>query len=167
MGKSDWDKASPGIQTGGAFISSPPSADTDTGTGASTGSGEAAGTAPVTGMSSGVGAHSDIPADYQVVDTNAEEEYWRQNYSTRPYVTEGTSFTEYKPAYRYGAEAHRRHAGKSFDEAESDLANDWDKFKGTSSLTWENARHAARDAWQKVRDTMERAMPGDSDRDRK
>jgi hypothetical protein len=167
MEKSDWDKTNPSIQTGGAFISSPPS----TGTGAETSSGAAAGTDTITanrpgmGTGSGLGSAGGTPADYQVVDTNAEEEYWRQNYSTRPYVSQGTSFTDYKPAYKYGAEAHRRYAGKSFDEAEPELAGDWDKFKGTSSLTWDKAKHAAREAWQRVRDAMERAMPGDSDRD--
>ena len=102
-----------------------------------------------------------------LIDTNAEETYWRQNYTARPYVTEGTSFTEYKPAYRYGADAHTRYPGQSFDEAETELGNEWDRFKGTSSLTWGQAKHAARDAWQRVKDFTERAMPGDADRDGK
>ena len=102
-----------------------------------------------------------------MIDTNAEETYWRQNYTTRPYVTEGTSFTEYKPAYRYGADAHTRYPGRSFDDAESELGTEWDRFKGTSSLTWDQAKHAARDAWQRVKDVMERAMPGDADGDGK
>ena len=44
---------------------------------------------------------------------------------------------------------------------------DWDRVKGTSRLTWENAKHATRDAWQHVSDFVERATPGDSDRDGK
>ena len=102
-----------------------------------------------------------------VVDTNAEEAYWRDNYATRPYAREDHPFIEYKPAYRFGADAHTRYPGRSFDEAESELRNDWDRFKGTSSLTWDEARHAARDAWHRVKDFMERALPGDADRDGK
>ena len=102
-----------------------------------------------------------------MIDTNAEEAYWRQNFSTRPYVVEGTSFIEYRPAYRYGADAHSRYQGKSFEQAEPELRDDWDRFKGTSSLKWEDAKHAARDAWQRVSDFLERAMPGDSDKDGK
>ena len=34
-------------------------------------------------------------------------------------------------------------------------------------LSWERAKHAARDAWNRVSDTVERAIPGDSDRDGK
>ena len=99
------------------------------------------------------------------IDLNSEETYWRQNYASRPYVTAGTPFTEYKNAYRFGADAHTRYPGRAWDDTERDLGNEWDSFKGTSSLTWENAKHAARDAWHRVKDAMERAMPGDSDRD--
>jgi hypothetical protein len=106
-------------------------------------------------------------AQPDVIDLNNEEMYWRQNFQTRPYVTEETSFIEYKPAYRCGAEALRRYPGKTFDQVEPELANEWDRFKGTSSLTWEKAKHAARDAWQRVSDAVERMMPGDSDRDGK
>ncbi len=44
---------------------------------------------------------------------------------------------------------------------------DWDRVKGMSSLTWENAKHAVRDSWQRVSDVVESATPGDSDHDRK
>ena len=44
---------------------------------------------------------------------------------------------------------------------------DWDRVKGMSSLTWENAKHAVRDSWQRVRDFVASATPGDSDHDRK
>ena len=128
---------------------------------ADTGGAYASGTAALPGFE-GNRARPEI-----MVDTNAEEAYWRQHYVNRPYVTEGTSFTEYKPAYRYGADAHTRHPGKSFDEAEAELGQDWDRFKGTSSLTWDQARLAARDAWHRVKDFVERAMPGDADRDGK
>ena len=39
--------------------------------------------------------------------------------------------------------------------------------RGRSSLTWERAKHATRDAWNRVSDSVERAIPGDSDRDGK
>jgi hypothetical protein len=101
------------------------------------------------------------------IDPNAEESYWRENYSSRPYVTSGTTFNEYRPAYRYGVESYRRYEGRSFEQAEPELMSDWNRVKGTSSLTWENAKHAARDSWQRVSDFAERATPGDSDHDGK
>ena len=36
-----------------------------------------------------------------------------------------------------------------------------------SSLDWDRAKHATRDAWNRVSDAVERAVPGDSDRDGK
>ncbi|MEP7183042.1 MAG: hypothetical protein ABI886_12735 [Betaproteobacteria bacterium] len=103
----------------------------------------------------------------KLVDPTAETTYWRQNYSSRPYVTSGATFDEYGPAYRYGVDAYGRYDGRTFDQAEPELMRDWDSAKGTSKLTWENAKHATRDAWQRVSDFVERATPGDSDHDGK
>ena len=112
------------------------------------------------------GMEGEAPRPF-TVDTNAEEAYWRENYASRPYTREGRSFLEYKPAYKYGADAHGRYPGRSFDDVEGELRDDWDRFKGTSSLAWDEARDAARDAWQRLKDLMERALPGDADRDGK
>jgi hypothetical protein len=98
-------------------------------------------------------------------DPDMEESYWRDNYTTRPYVANGHTYDDYGPAYRYGAEAYNRHPGRAFDDVESDLERDWDTSRGRSNLRWEHAKHASRDAWQRVSDTLERAIPGDSDRD--
>jgi len=99
------------------------------------------------------------------IDPFAEEAYWRENYSHRPYVTHGATFNEYRPAYSYGVDAHRRFEGRSFEQVEPELMGEWDGVKGVSSLTWENAKHAVRDSWQRVSDLVERATPGDSDHD--
>jgi hypothetical protein len=101
------------------------------------------------------------------IDPTAEEAYWRQNYSSRPYVTKGAAYDEYGPAYRYGVDAYGRYEGRSFEQAEPELMREWDRAKGTSKLTWENAKHATRDAWQRLSDFVERATPGDSDHDGK
>ena len=86
------------------------------------------------------------------IEASAEEAYWRENYSTRPYVTSEATFSEYRPAYRYGVDAHRRFEGQSFEQVEAELMHEWDGVKGTSSLTWEGAKDAARDAWQRISD---------------
>jgi len=101
------------------------------------------------------------------VDPTIEEAYWRENYTSRPYVTSGSTFDDYGPAYRYGVENYSKYPGRSFDDIEADMSRDWQRSKGKSSLTWENAKHAARDSWQRVSDTFERLTPGDSDRDGK
>jgi hypothetical protein len=100
------------------------------------------------------------------VDPVAEDAYWRDNYASRPYAT-GASFEDYRPAYGYGTDAFTRYPGRTFDEIEPDLRRDWDTRRGSSSLEWDRAKHATRDAWQRLSDTVERATPGDSDRDGK
>lgn len=122
------------------------------------------------GQPSGTNTGMSAPVEREFshsIDPDVEEAYWRENYVRRPYVAGGESFIEYRPAYRYGVDAHRRFDGRSFDDVAAELERDWNRVKGTSSLTWEKAQLAARDAWERVRDMVERAMPGDSDRDGK
>ena len=103
-----------------------------------------------------------------MVDPRAEDEYWRQNWNTRDYVDNQYSYDQdYSSAYRYGVDAYTQYPGRNYDEIESDLSTGWDRARGESRLDWSNARHATRDAWQRVSDTVERATPGDSDRDGK
>ncbi|MEF7614163.1 glycine zipper domain-containing protein [Aquincola sp. MAHUQ-54] len=101
----------------------------------------------------------------KAADPAVEDAYWRDNYSTRPYVSQGSTYDDYGPAYGYGVDAYTRYPDRSFDDLESDLSRDWGSRRGTSKLEWETARPASRDAWQRLSDRVERAIPGDSDRD--
>lgn len=101
------------------------------------------------------------------IDPTLEEAYWREEYVNRPYVTKGATFDDYGPAYRYGMEGYSKYPGRKFDEVESDLSRDWQRAKGKSALAWEQAKHATKDAWHRTSDAIERATPGDSDRDGK
>jgi hypothetical protein len=99
------------------------------------------------------------------IDPVAEDAYWRQNYSSRPYIGDSRSYDDYGPAYKYGVDSYSRYPGRSFDEVEGDLGRDWANARGRSSLAWDNAKHATRDAWNRLGNTVERAVPGDSDGD--
>jgi hypothetical protein len=101
------------------------------------------------------------------IDPTIEEAYWRENYKSRPYIGANETFDDYGPAYMYGVENYPRYEGRKFDEVEGDLARDWQRAKGKSSLTWDRAKNATRDSWERLSDTIERATPGDSDRDGK
>ena len=100
------------------------------------------------------------------VDPEAEDAYWRDNYSSRPY-TSGSTYDEYRPAFGYGVDAYSRFPNRSFDEVEPELKRDWSNKRGSSTLEWDRAKQATRDAWNRVSDTVERAVPGDSDKDGK
>jgi hypothetical protein len=98
-------------------------------------------------------------------DPAVEDAYWRDNYSSRPYVSADSSYDEYAPAYRYGAESYSKYPDRSFDDVEPELSRDWGTARGQSSLEWEHAKHASRDGWHRVSNAVERAVPGDSDKD--
>ena len=84
------------------------------------------------------------------INPTVEHEYWRSHYASRPYVAPGSAYEDYAPAFQSGWEAQSKHAGKNFDDIESDLARDWDRAKGQSELEWERAKQASRDAWDRA-----------------
>lgn len=102
----------------------------------------------------------------EVIDPTVEATYWRENYKARPYAA-NASFDDYGPAYGYGVSSYTKYAGRKFDDVESDLARDWNTVRGKSKLEWNHARIASRDAWDRLSDKVERAIPGDSDHDGK
>lgn len=93
----------------------------------------------------------------EMIDPTVEDAYWRGNYADRPYVTKGATYDDYGPAYRYGVDSYSRANGASFDDADADLARDWDNVKGGSSLSWDQARNAAKDSWQRVDEVAQRS----------
>lgn len=94
------------------------------------------------------------------VDSAEEDAYWRDNYTSRPYVTKGAPYGDYRDAYRYGWESRAR-SSASWDDAEADLERGWPTAGTASGLSWDRAKGAVRDAWHRV----ERAVPGDADND--
>jgi hypothetical protein len=99
------------------------------------------------------------------VTPKVEEDYWKKNHSSRSYVKAGSTYDDYAPAYRLGYERYPEYHGRKFDEVEPEFRRQWDSGRGSSRLTWEDAEHATRDAFERARNSVERAIPGDSDRD--
>jgi phage tail tape-measure protein len=62
------------------------------------------------------------------VNPTRERAYWSENFSGRDYVEKGSSF----------------------DDVESEMSSDWAASRGASSLSRERAKHAARDAWNRI-----------------
>lgn len=103
-----------------------------------------------------------------LIDPELEDRYWRDNWQSRSYIGGGYDYDEdYGPAYRYGVDAYTRYPERRYDEIETDLSAGWKDARGSSRLEWDRARHATHDAWQRLSDRIERAMPGDRDRDGK
>lgn len=92
-------------------------------------------------------------------DTN-EDSYWRENFSSRPYAA-GRSYDDYRPAYQYGYDTADRYRGRRFEDVENELSSGWTSANTGAGPSWHNVKEAVRDAWHRV----ERAVPGDADRD--
>jgi len=112
-----------------------------------------------------VGAVAGAVMGRKAADPAIEDSYWRDNHASRPYARKEVGFEDYRPAYRAGVECFNRNPGRSFDDVEPELERDWSRARGKSSLEWEHARPAARDAWDRLSNAAERAIPGDSDKD--
>jgi hypothetical protein len=78
-----------------------------------------------------------------------EEDYWRSNYSSRPYAR-GRDYTTLSGGYRYGYEAANRYSGRSWNDVERDLESDWSRYEHRGQSTWQDVKDAVRDAWDRV-----------------
>jgi hypothetical protein len=79
-----------------------------------------------------------------------EAAHWRENYRSRPYVKADASYDDFGPAYAFGVVSFGRHPDRSFDELQSDLSASWLAARGRSTLPWDEAQPAARDAWDRI-----------------
>jgi hypothetical protein len=84
------------------------------------------------------------------VDPTVEDAYWRDNYLKRQYVDKGASYETYRPAYRVGYEGRAKYQGKRYEEVEADLQREYERSRAKEAATWDKARFAARDAWERV-----------------
>lgn len=83
------------------------------------------------------------------IHPTAEEAYWREAYHREPYYETARTYDDYGPAYAYGWSTRSARTG-GFDQAEVDLASDWETRRGSSTLDWEQARPATRAAWDRL-----------------
>jgi uncharacterized protein YcfJ len=87
--------------------------------------------------------------------------HFEKTYASAPYYVSGSQWKDYEPAYKYGYDTYGQYRGQRCEQVEGDLERNWNQAKGESRLAWNEAKGAVRDGWHYV----ERAMPGDADRD--
>ena len=86
----------------------------------------------------------------ETFDPTAEEAYWKANYAKQKYVDRNASYASYQSAYRTGYEGRGRYPGKRYEEVEANLQRDYERTRGTAGLSWDRARLATRDAWNRL-----------------
>jgi hypothetical protein len=86
------------------------------------------------------------------VNPSIEDTYWRDNYANRTYAMAGEPYDTYRPAYEFGWQARMMHPSREWGEIEPDLGKAWEMERGAKKikLGWSDARHAAKDAWDRV-----------------
>lgn len=99
----------------------------------------------------------------EAIDPTGEDLYWRENYATRDYVTDGTSYDTYRPAYSYGWDARRRNLETSWEDFENDLESGWERFENKTELKWEQAKDAVRDGWNRIEQSFDRVFRDEDD----
>ena len=84
------------------------------------------------------------------LDPTGEAEYWEGQYTTRPYYNSTYNYDDYGPAYSYGDNVRAQYAGRAWDDSlETDAGQGWEAAKAKSRLTWEQAKDAVRDAFDR------------------
>jgi hypothetical protein len=81
-----------------------------------------------------------------------EDNYWYENFSSRPYALGPDYYDRFRPAFRYGFESASHHLGRSWEEAEPDLRAGWERYehRGKDPSAWDEIKEAVRDAWNRV-----------------
>jgi uncharacterized protein YcfJ len=93
------------------------------------------------------------PTDY--------DRHFESSYREAPYYSANREWSDYQPAYRYGYDTYGQYRGQRFEDVEPQLERDWETSKANSRLAWNEARGAVKEGWHHI----ERALPGDADRD--
>lgn len=88
----------------------------------------------------------------EAYDPTFEHTYWKNAHVREPYYDDQYAFEDYEPAYRvgYGTYPEFVKLGRTFDSAESELEQEYQKSKGDSRLNWDKAKHATRAAWERL-----------------
>lgn len=99
----------------------------------------------------------------EAVNPTEYREHFQREYKNSPHYSAERDWNDYEPAYQYGYQTYGEHRGQRFEDAEPELQRNWEQTRAqaNSRLEWNDARHAVRDGWHHI----ERAMPGDADRD--
>lgn len=92
------------------------------------------------------------------ISNSESDRYWRKNYTSRPYyqdlhrdIPDIDYDKDLSSAYEFGRNSRSEYGENArFEDSENDLQSKWEQFKTTSRLKWEHAKHAVKDAWDRM-----------------
>lgn len=83
------------------------------------------------------------------VDAQEEDAFWQRAFWHERYYSPHLDYEDYAPAYCVGYIGYAQYGG-DYDEAEKSLCANWERIKGDSRLSFEDARLAMRAAWDRM-----------------
>jgi hypothetical protein len=89
------------------------------------------------------------------VDARQEDAYWARFYWRERYYRPSCDYEDYAPAYCVGYVGYGQYGG-SFGDAEKSLFANWERIKGDSRLSLDEARLAMRAAWDRMEQAASR-----------
>lgn len=85
----------------------------------------------------------------EALDPTIEDAHWRDSHATQSYASGGHPYEKFIPGYRAGYQGFQHYGAtkKTFEEAEAELREEYSA--GSPELAWDEAREAARAAWER------------------
>ena len=90
------------------------------------------------------------------LDPTNEEGYWQAHHASGLFGNYG-GYERYSSAYRTGYEGYNRHgAEKNYGDVEDDLKSSYEQGKDQMAVSWDTAKHAVREAYERARSTAKK-----------
>jgi hypothetical protein len=105
---------------------------------------------PLAGAREATSTESATSRDVGVVNPTLEDAHWRAAWSEEPYARFDFRYEDYEPAYRLGYLAAAKRDGRTFEDAEPQLREQYERVRNGSPLHWDAARVPAKAAWDRV-----------------
>ena len=86
----------------------------------------------------------------ELIDPTTEDTWLRDYFGSRNNRRKGETHEHYREAYRYGLAASDRYHDRRFEDVEPDLRAGWEHARGTSTMSWDHAREAVKDAFDRT-----------------
>lgn len=82
---------------------------------------------------------------------DAENNYWQEHYSSRPYYNKSRDYNTYQPAYRYGVDLYNQNPGVPYSSLNQEqLKMGWNSARDKSQMDWADVQIATQDAYNRL-----------------
>jgi hypothetical protein len=89
----------------------------------------------------------------EATNPTVENAYWQESYQSRPYAHPERSYEAYELAYQLGYENYIAYSDQktTYQEVEPELEREYERRNDGSSVSWDHAKYAVRDAWERAK----------------